>query len=249
MAGKQELVIPSFVSFTKTWHNTPYNAISPTLPSLSASGKNVVVTGGGTGIGKAIALAFASANATSITILGRREDRLKNGVEAIKAASAAVKGKTRVSYEIADLTKRDQVEKALGSIAKQSGPIDVFVSNAGAHRSNDLLLSTSTEDFMDCFDMKVRAAFNAVQVFMKHAAPNALVISISSAIAHIAPMPTAGGYSVSKAANLKMMDYFAKENEGVRFVNLQPGLIGTELNEGSGIVTTDDGSCLLHTYS
>ena len=242
MAEKQEVEIPSFVSFTKTWHTSPYNAISPTLPSLSTSGKNIVITGGGTGIGKAIAIAFASANATSITILGRREDRLRSSVGAIDTASAAVKGTTRVGYEIADLMKRDEVEKAIGSIAKQSGPIDVFVSNAGAMRTADLLMSTPTDDFMDCFDMNVRTAFNAVQVFMKHAAPKALVISISSAVAHVAPMPTIGGYAASKAANLKMMDFFAKENEGVRFVSLQPGLISTEINEGSGVVTTDDGS-------
>lgn len=52
------------MSFTKTYHNKPYDLISPSRPELSASGKNVVITGGGTGVGKSIALSFAQAGAS-----------------------------------------------------------------------------------------------------------------------------------------------------------------------------------------
>lgn len=66
-----------FVSFTKTWHKKPYVAIDPIRPELKASGKFVVVAGGGTGIGKAIAISFAQAGAKTIAILGRRLDKLE----------------------------------------------------------------------------------------------------------------------------------------------------------------------------
>ena len=64
MADKNNIEIPKFTSFTKTWHNKPYASISPSRPELSAKGKNVVVTGGGTGIG-------ASGDQASLTVAVR----------------------------------------------------------------------------------------------------------------------------------------------------------------------------------
>lgn len=36
---------------TKTIRRDPYDAISPTKPELSAAGKVIIITGGGTGLG------------------------------------------------------------------------------------------------------------------------------------------------------------------------------------------------------
>lgn len=36
---------------TKTIRRDPYDAISPTNPELSAAGKVIIITGGGTGLG------------------------------------------------------------------------------------------------------------------------------------------------------------------------------------------------------
>ncbi len=119
MAPSDEVVIPTFVSFTKSWHKTPYPAISPARPELKASGKNVVVTGGGTGIGRAIAIAFAQAGAASVSILGRREDRLRSGVAAIKSSSDS--RNTKALYEVADWTKRADVDEALANIVREVG--------------------------------------------------------------------------------------------------------------------------------
>ncbi|KAI1044134.1 hypothetical protein LB505_010555 [Fusarium chuoi] len=79
----------NFVSFTKTWHNKPYPSIDPTRPELSAAGKFVAITGGGTGIGRSIAIAFAQAGASTVAILGRRLDRLEIAAAEIAEASGA----------------------------------------------------------------------------------------------------------------------------------------------------------------
>ena len=119
MADRNNIEVPAFVSFTKTWHNKPYAAISPTRPELSATGKNFIVSGGGTGIGKAIAIGFAQAGAASVTVLGRREDRLKISTAAISAE--AMDSKTRVLYEICDMTKGASVKQAFDRIVEKVG--------------------------------------------------------------------------------------------------------------------------------
>jgi len=57
----------AFPTFTKTWHTSPYAAISATRPELSTAGKSIFITGGGSGIGPGIAHAFATSGAKKIT--------------------------------------------------------------------------------------------------------------------------------------------------------------------------------------
>ena len=61
---------------TKTYHKATYPALDPTRPELSAKGKSIVITGGGTGIGAETAKYFAKAGASLIALLGRREEPL-----------------------------------------------------------------------------------------------------------------------------------------------------------------------------
>jgi len=233
---------PAIISFTKTWHSKPYPFISPTRPELSASGKNVIVTGGGTGIGKAIAIAFAQAGAKSVAILGRRLDRLKTSATAISAAASE---RTDVLYETADLMDRTQVDTALKSITDKVGKIDIFVSNAGALPEPGPILGYNAATFMRGFELNVLSAFNAIQAFMPLAGPEPVLLSISTASAHFAPMPGFAAYSASKAANLKMVDYLAAENPQLHVVNIQPGWIPTEAN-GMRAEAPDVGMLLFH---
>jgi NAD(P)-dependent dehydrogenase (short-subunit alcohol dehydrogenase family) len=241
MADKNNIKIPKFTSFTETWHNKPYASISPSRPELSAKGKNVVVTGGGTGIGKAIAIAFAQAGAASVSILGRRIDRLKSAVEEITAA--AVNGDTSVLFQTADLTKREEVDTALQSFVGKVGKISILVANAGAHPELGPLATMHAASFMKGFEINVLTCLNAVQAFIPVAASNAMVFSISSGIGHIAPMPGMSSYAASKSAGIKMIDYFAAENPDLHFVHIQPGVVSTEINEGTSMVGQDEREC------
>jgi hypothetical protein len=36
---------PPLPSFTSIWHNAPYEAISPSRPEMSATGKTIIITG------------------------------------------------------------------------------------------------------------------------------------------------------------------------------------------------------------
>lgn len=120
---------PKRVSFTKAWHTKLYLYISPNRPELSATGKNVVVTGSGTGIGLATAIAFAEAGADSVSIIERRLDKLQAGAASINAASKALN--IRVFFQTVDLLDAEQVKSAFEEIADEVGKIDILVSNIG----------------------------------------------------------------------------------------------------------------------
>jgi len=231
-----DIELPDFPSFTEKYHHASYAAISPTRPEVSAAGKVVVVTGGGTGIGRSIAVSFAEAGAEAVAILGRREDRLKSSAAEISAANK----KTKVLYKVTDLTKRADVDAALNSIVDSVGKINIFVSNAGALPDPGPIAQHDERVFMEGFDMNVRTAFNAIQAFLPLATTDAILISISTGIAHFAPMPGMSAYAASKAANLKMVDYVAAENPHLHVVNLQPGVIITEIQKSDSMIEGQD---------
>src|SRR4051812_23510094 len=110
---------------TATYHHKPYPAIDPTRPELSAKGKNIVVTGGGTGIGAEITRFFAKAGASRILILGRREAPLLSTKASIESDFPNV----NISTASADATKKNEIDAAFSKFSKD-GKINVLVSNA-----------------------------------------------------------------------------------------------------------------------
>ncbi|RVX74935.1 hypothetical protein B0A52_01212 [Exophiala mesophila] len=231
-----------FKSFTKTWHTKPYPAISPARPELSAAGKIVFVTGGGTGIGKATAIAFAQAGAKGIAIFGRRVAKLQEAAEEVRKANPA--GTTTVVYESVDLGKRADVDRAFTGALKQLGgtslKIDVLVSNAGMMPKPSKVAGYAETDFYKGLEGNLGMAFNTVQAMLPLLAEDATVLNISSGIGHIDPVPQIWLYAATKLHNVKMFDYLQAENPNLRIINVQPGVVTTELNSGAGYAGQDE---------
>ena len=234
--SQETFPMPTFASFTKTWHNKPYSFISPNRAELSAAGKNVMITGGGTGIGKAIAIAFAQAGAASVSIQGRRIDRLETAAKEIRAAGP----QTQVLYQSADMAQVPSVEAAMKSIADQVGKIDIFVHSAGISPAILPLQGYDEKEFRRGFEMIVMGAYNAIQAVLPLAAPDAKFFNISSGIAHMKPIPGLFNYAATKLAVVKLFDYVAVENPGLHVINIQPGVIKTEMNEDMGVEGQDE---------
>jgi NAD(P)-dependent dehydrogenase (short-subunit alcohol dehydrogenase family) len=84
-------------------------------------GHHALVTGGGTGIGAAIARALAAEGA-KLTLVGRRRDKLEE----------VASGDFDALVAPADVTVRDEVERAFAMARDTQGPISILVANAGA---------------------------------------------------------------------------------------------------------------------
>jgi NAD(P)-dependent dehydrogenase (short-subunit alcohol dehydrogenase family) len=85
--------------------------------------RNIVVTGGGTGIGRAVSMRFAEAG-HAVTIVGRRREVLHAAVEEIRAEHG-----WDITPVVCDLADPDDVEAALSQLPAR---VDVLVNNAGS---------------------------------------------------------------------------------------------------------------------
>ena len=88
---------------------------------MKLQGHHAIITGGGTGIGAAIARALGAQGA-KLTLVGRRRDRLEE----------VASGDFDALVAPADVTSRDEVDRAFALAREAQGPITILVNNAGA---------------------------------------------------------------------------------------------------------------------
>ena len=115
------------------------------------TGKQALVTGGGTGIGAAIALGLAAAGAT-VTICGRRREPLET--------TAA--GHSNIAVETADVTNEESIAQLYARSQTTRRPFDIVVANAGSTRSAPAEKITR-ELWMSTLHTNLTGAFLSVQ--------------------------------------------------------------------------------------
>lgn len=138
-------MIPPYPAPVTNWHNDTYDAIDPKRPELSQLGKNIVVTGAGSGIGREIVHAFAEARASNIHILGRTERSL----EETQALIQQKYPNTKVIVHVADILDDVAVEEA----ARQIGSWDVLVANAGYIPKPELIETSDPDEWWKTFEV------------------------------------------------------------------------------------------------
>lgn len=138
---------PGFTSLTASWHNATYPSIAPDNPALSATGKTVIVTGGGRGLGAEMGRAFAEAGAAQVVLLGRTQSTLSKTKDAIEADFP----KTKVSTHVADVADEEAVRK----VAQAVGGWEVLVLNAGIAPTPAPIAETKISDWWRGFEVGV----------------------------------------------------------------------------------------------
>ncbi|MFN8204888.1 MAG: SDR family oxidoreductase [Solirubrobacteraceae bacterium] len=180
---------------------------------MDPAGRHVVVTGGAGGIGRALARAFATAGARAVTIADR------DGPGA--AAAAREIGALALT---ADVTREQDVLQLIADAEGRAGPIDVFVSNAGAVGANGGA-EIETAVFDDSWRLHVLAhvwAARALVPGMRARGSGYLVVTASGAglLANVRSLP----YTVTKHAAVALAEWLsiAHHHEGIRSSALCP---------------------------
>lgn len=228
----------NFPSLTKTWHSKPYDAISPSRAELSAKGKTVVITGGGGAIGGATALAFAGAGASKIVVIGRRAEPLEETKRKVEEAVSDCSVKV-VQGDLADAVS---MKNAFEKIAHEfGGKVDVLVANAGYLPSFGSIVEADPDEWFRGFEINGKGAFNLARAFLPHAADDAVIVYVSTAVVHMKGLPAASSYVASKLAADKIWEIFGVENPDLSVFHVHPGVVYSEINVKSGVVPLDDG--------
>ena len=197
-------------------------------------GKNVLVTGGTSGIGQAMAVRFAEYGSNVAINYLRHPEEAAETEEQVHACVRRVKEKgVRDVLVRADVSREDEVDAMLEETLRELGGVDVLVNNAGIQvsRPSDEL---SAEDFDRVLAVNLRGAFlcarEAIRRFVQSGTAG-VVINVSSVHQRI-PKPSYLGYSVSKGGMQNLTTTLALEyaGRGIRVNAIGPGATVTPIN-------------------
>ncbi|KAF2691754.1 oxidoreductase [Lentithecium fluviatile CBS 122367] len=220
---------PPFPCPTKIWRDNTYATLSPTRPELSAKGKTVIVTGGGTGIGAETARNFAEAGASRIGLLGRREQPLLDTKASIEEKFPGVE----VLIRPTDITDKKGVDEAFAKFVGD-GKLHILVHGAAMIGPQEPIKEVDGEKFLDAVQHNIRGSFWVAQAFLRHATNDATVIEINSSAAHMSFGAVFGCYSVAKMAVFRLWEAVAAGSPELRIFHVQPGVVATDMNKEAG---------------
>ena len=120
-------------------------------------GKNVLVTGGASGIGQATAARFLE-EGCAVCVLDRSAEARARVTAELPALAGVLD---------ADVTNREQVETAVGEAIERMGSIDVLINNAGISIRHDFL-DITPEEWEQVLGINLTGAFHVAQMAARH---------------------------------------------------------------------------------
>jgi glucose 1-dehydrogenase len=210
----------------------PSRTRSEAMPGLK--GKNVLVTGGSSGIGQAIAVRFAEHGANVAINYLTTPDEAEDTEEQVNACVSRVRQEgVRDVLVRGDVSDEDDVVRMVGMAAEELGGIDVLVNNAGIQisRPSDQL---SSAHFDKVIAVNLRGSFlcarEAIKQFLADDKGGSIV-NVSS-VHQVIPKPDYLGYSCSKGGMMNLTRTLALEYaaRGIRVNGIGPGATITPIN-------------------
>jgi NAD(P)-dependent dehydrogenase (short-subunit alcohol dehydrogenase family) len=197
------------------------------VEELQLAGQAAFITGGATGIGLACARHLVRDGA-SVTIAGRREDRLREAAAALEADAASG---AAVQWVTCDVTDEASVENAVGRAGELLGGLQIAVASAGTGASTPLVRMP-----LDDWNAVLSTNLTGVFLTIKHSgiaigrSGGGAIATISSLAGHVTHRFMAA-YCASKAGVDMLTKVAADElgELGIRVNSVQPSLVDTEL--------------------
>ncbi len=183
-------------------------------------GKNVLVTGGASGIGQATAARFLE-EGCAVCVVDSSADARVRVLEELTGLSAAID---------ADVSDMDQVRAACQQAIDEMGSIDVLINNAGISIRHDFL-DITPENWDKVVGVNLTGVFNMAQTVACHMVDKGSGVIINTAsTAGSDGYPHYADYSASKGGVIALTRAMALElAPAVRVNAISPGYVLTPM--------------------
>jgi len=189
---------------------------------MSLSGQVALVTGGARGIGLAITRRLV-ADGARVALVDLDKSAVEAAAGAVDAAAMAV---------VADVTRTDDVERAVGAVHARWGRLDIVVNNAGITGGSKLTWELTDEDWSRVIACDLTSVFLVSRAAVRLMLPrkSGRIVNIAS-IAGKEGNPTLVPYSTAKAGVIGFTKALAKEvaTHGILVNAVAPAVIGTDM--------------------
>lgn len=188
--------------------------------------KNIVITGGGSGLGYAMARKFISEGA-KVIITGRNEEKLSNAVNDL--------GEGKCQYIVADVCEVSNCNEFLNKAKLLlGGTIDCLVCNAGISLHENIYKNVTIDGFDQQFNTKFRSGYFLGKAFLemktKETTTDSQLLYITSETGdQIYDIP----YGLTNAALNSMVGAFSRRvyKQGIRVNAIAPGVTLTDMTK------------------
>ncbi|MEU7278437.1 SDR family oxidoreductase [Streptomyces sp. NPDC045431] len=196
-----------------------------TTTHLLLTDKVIMVTGASSGIGAAAARLFAAEGA-AVVLVARREERLR----ALEKEIADSGG--RATAAPADVTRPDEVERAVALAVDTYGGLDGAFNNAGWATVGTELHETDDTVFQQIMDVNVRGVWNCMrhQIPVLLRSPSGGAIVNTSSVAGVLATGAVAPYVAAKHAVIGLTRAAAAEY-GQRGLRVNALVVGNTLTE------------------
>ncbi len=163
------------------------------------TGRVALITGGSKGLGKAMARGMAAAGA-DVVISSRHEAELQATMEEIGQGTDA-----KIKYQVADMTRRDEVKQLAQFATETFGKVDILVNNAGSNVPQPLD-ETTDESWDAMVELNLSSPMRLARELvggMKERKWGRIIYT--SSIMGLAANPGRGVYCATKAALIGMV--------------------------------------------
>jgi NAD(P)-dependent dehydrogenase (short-subunit alcohol dehydrogenase family) len=189
----------------------------------SVNGKNILITGGTTGIGRSAALLLAAQGAR-VMIIGRHEQEPRDAIHDIQATGGTVNGFT------ADTSNPDDIRRVFKEVDREMGQLDILVNNAalgynsvmeGEYTDWQYIVNTNLLGYM-------AMAHEAIERMKPHGWGH--IVNIGSMSADVRET-NSSVYVATKAGIEGFSESLRKEINplGIKVTLIEPGSVGTDM--------------------
>jgi NAD(P)-dependent dehydrogenase (short-subunit alcohol dehydrogenase family) len=191
-------------------------------------GQIVLVTGAGQGNGRAIAEGVARSGA-HVVVTDIQIEMAQSTAEQIRSEAGAAS-----AFRL-DVTDPKECVSVAEQIAREIGPLNVLVNNAGIIIRENIDSPRAHENWRRVLDVNANGVFNVVHAFLSALRQTRGSIVNVASIASFVGVADTLGYSPSKGAVKLFTQALARElaSDGVRVNALAPGVIETPMTQST----------------